>query len=83
MDLKQEGYEECGLGSSSAKAHERDLVNMVINRRPLTVFCAIDAFGSTVKPTALSQKNVVPIISYTFWEIRVLYTTKCILVSLS
>ena len=60
-------------------------MNMVINRRPLTVFCAMDAFGSLVNPTALSQKkkNVLPIISYTFWEIRVVYTTKCILVSLS
>jgi len=66
----------CGIGSSSARAQERDLANMVINRRPLTVFCAMGAFGSLVKPTALSQKNVLSIINYVFWEIRVLYTTK-------
>jgi len=36
MDLKQTGYEESGPGSSSARAQKRELVNMVINRRPLT-----------------------------------------------
>jgi hypothetical protein len=40
-DLQQAAYEVGGLGSSSARAQERDLVNMVINRRPLTVFCAL------------------------------------------
>jgi hypothetical protein len=58
MDLKQAGYEASGPGLSSARAHERDHVNMVINRRPLNVFCAIDAFGSLVNTMALSQKKM-------------------------
>jgi len=36
MGLKQAGYEDSAPGSYSDRAQGRDLVNMVINRRPLT-----------------------------------------------
>jgi hypothetical protein len=36
VDIKQSGYKECGRGSSKARAQGRDLVNMVLNNRPLT-----------------------------------------------
>jgi hypothetical protein len=50
MDVKQAGYEAYGPGSSSSRAHDRDLVNMVINRRPLTVFLCHGRIWESRKP---------------------------------